>query len=60
MRKADETKSKPVRGSRKPYLYNTPAQRFQIGKRAAEHGVTSSMRYFAKKYHNFPLKETTT
>jgi len=41
-----EVKSKS--GSRKPYLHMTPGQRFQIGKRAAEHGVTTSMRYFAK------------
>ena len=45
-------------GSRKPYLYMTPGQQFQIGKRAAEHGITTSMRYFARKYPDLPLKET--
>ena len=36
----------------------TPAQRYEVGKRAAEHGVTASIRYFAKKYPKLPLKET--
>ena len=44
---------------RGPYLIFTPAQRFEVGKQAAEHGVTASMRYFAKKYPELPLKETT-
>ena len=35
----------------------TPAQRYEVGKRAAEHGVTVSIRYFAK-YPKLPLKET--
>ena len=37
----------------------SPAQRFKVGKRAAEHGVTSSLRYFLKKYPKLLLKETT-
>ena len=41
-----------------PYLMLTPAQRYEVGKRAAEHGVTASIRYFAKKYPKLPLKET--
>ena len=45
--------------SRKPYLYMTPGQRFQIGKRAAHHGVTASIRYFKRKYHDLRLTETT-
>ena len=39
------------------YLILTPAQRFEVGKRAAEHGVTASLRYFARKYPHLPLKE---
>ena len=41
-----------------PYLMLSGAQRFEIGKRAAEHGVTASLRYYAKKYPELPLKES--
>lgn len=52
-------KNKGPRGARSaPYLILTPAQRYEVGKRAAEHGVTASLRYFAKKYPELPLKET--
>ena len=45
---------------RGPYSYLTGAQRYKVGKRAAEYGVTNTMRYFAKKYPDLPvLKETT-
>lgn len=44
---------------RGPYLILTPAQWFGIGKRPAEHGITDSIRYLAKKYPDLPLKETT-
>ena len=44
-----------------PYLMLTPAHRYEIGKRAAKHGVTASrtasIHYFAKKYPKLPLKE---
>ena len=36
----------------------TPAQRYEVGKRAADHGVTASIHYFAKKYQKLSLKET--
>ena len=36
----------------------SPAQRYEIGKRAAEHDVTASLHYYAKKYPELPLKET--
>ena len=36
----------------------TPAQKFEIGRRASEHGVTSALRYFSKKFPDLPLKET--
>ena len=45
--------------SRGPYFKLTPAQRFEVGKRALEHGIASSIRYFEKKYPDLPLKETT-
>ena len=54
-----KVKNKTPRGSRSaPYLILTPAQRYEVGKRAAEHGVTVALRYFAKKYPELPFKET--
>ena len=44
---------------RDPYVKFTSSQRALIGKRAAEHSVTSSIRHFNKKYPEFSLKETT-
>ena len=58
-RKSDTSTDEP-RGTRsRPngYLILTPAQQFEVGKRAAEHGVTASLRYFTKKYPHLPLKE---
>ena len=40
------------------YLMLTPALRYEVGKRAAEYGVTASIRYFAKKYLKLPLKDS--
>ena len=62
--KANETVSKVLQqssssGERGPYLKLTPAQRYQIGKRAAEHGTTASIRYFKTKFPDLELKETT-
>ena len=46
-------------GSRRGhYLHLTPAQKFNIGKRASEHGVTSALRYYKKTFLDLPLKET--
>jgi len=47
-----------ARSKRAPYLILTPAQRFQVGKRAAEHGVTATIRYYARKFKDLPLKES--
>ena len=47
------------RGRRSPYLILTPSQRYEVGRRASEHGVTASLRYFSKKYPQLSLKETT-
>ena len=43
------------------YTKLTPAQRFTIGKRAAEYSTMGTMKYFAKKYPGRfgSLKETT-
>ena len=35
---------------RGPYVKLTSAQRYKIGKRAAEHGVTAAIRYFKTKF----------
>ena len=46
-------------GTRKPYLKLTPAQWFEIGKKAAEISATPVLCYFAKKYTHLPLTEPT-
>ena len=50
---------KKTRSKRAPYLIKTPAQRFQVGKRAAKHGVTATIRYYTRKFPDLDLKETT-
>ena len=42
-----------------PYISLTPAQKYSIGKRAAENGTTAALRYYAKTFPDLPLKETT-
>ena len=44
--------------TRGPYLHLSLAQKFQIGKKANELGVTSALRYYKKNFHDLPLKET--
>ena len=53
----NEVLEKP-RGKRGTYLALTPAQKYAVGKRAAESGVTTTIRYYAKAFPNIPLKET--
>ena len=50
---------KPIKSARGLYHTFTPAQKLTIGERAAEHGTTAAMRFFAKKYPDLPLRETT-
>ena len=47
-------------GTRGPYTVFTPAQKYEIGKKAAEMGTTSAMRYYDKNYPDLAkkLKET--
>ena len=52
-----EPKLKGVRKT--PYLILTPTQRLAVGKRAAEHGVMATIRYYAKRFPDLALKETT-
>ena len=47
------------RGKRGEYLSLTPAQKFSIGKCAAENGVTATICYYAKTFPDLPLKEMT-
>ena len=51
-------KDEMKRSARAPYLILIPAQRYELGKRAAEHGVTSTIHYFARKFPDLDLKET--
>ena len=51
----NEEKKKRSRG---PYLSLTSVQKYEIGKWAAEYGITASIRYFNKKYSDLLLKET--
>ena len=55
--KADTTHSSPG-SSQGHYLHLTPAQKFNIGKRATEQGVTSALCYHKKTFPDLPLKET--
>ena len=41
--------------TRGPYLHLSLAQKFQIGKKASEFGVTSALRYYKKNFHDLPL-----
>ena len=44
---------------RGPYLMLTKDQKLLIAQRAAEHGTTSAIRFFAEKYPKLSLKELT-
>ena len=45
-------------GTRGPYTVITPAQKFEVGRRATEIGTTAAIRYYAKNYPDLELKET--
>ena len=47
---------KQASGRRGPYLVLTPLRRFQVGKRALEHGVTSTLRYYSKHFSRSSVK----
>ena len=49
---------KKPRGKRGAYLTLMLAQKFSVGKRAAESGVTATICYYAKMFPDIPLKET--
>ena len=54
-----EQSKESSRGRRPLYLILTPLQHYEVGRRASEHGVTASLRYFSMKYPQLSLKETT-
>ena len=47
------------RGPCGPYISVTPAQKYAIGQRAAENGVTATLRCYAKRFLDLQHKETT-
>ena len=49
------TTRQPKRGS---YAKFTPEQKADVGKRAAEHGIASTVRYYSKRLPDCPLKES--
>jgi len=53
------TKGETSRKQKGSYLYLTDAQRYEVGKRAAETGTTTMMRYYAHKFPDLRLTEPT-
>lgn len=39
-----------------PYISVTPMQKYAIGQRTAENGATATLRYYAKRFPDLPLK----
>ena len=57
----EEVKSvvqQPAKRARGPYTKFTAEQRATIGKRAAEHGVAATVRYYEKQYPNGNVKDS--
>lgn len=46
-------------GVKQPYCKLSPAQRYEIGKKAAEMGTTSAIRHYKRKYPDLRLTEPT-
>ena len=57
--KGDHSNSSSHSRKRGPYLSYTEEEKARIAKRAAEFGVTNTLRYFNKEFVNRPLKEST-
>ena len=47
------------RGPHGPYISVTPAQKYTISQRAGENGITAMFCYYAKRFPDLLLKETT-
>ena len=52
-------KAMPTAVPRKDYVKLTPAQRHQIGKKAAENGIAAALRFFQKNHPDLALTEPT-
>ena len=48
-----------INTTRGPYATFTAAEKVVIAKRAAEFGVTNTLRYYQEKFADHPLKEST-
>jgi len=48
----------PGEASRMLYLHLTEAQKYQVGKRAAEFRTVNTLWYYARHFPSIPLKET--
>ena len=55
----DEANQSECKKKRGHYLSYTDEEKLKIGKRAAEFGVTNTMRHFKKQFSDRPLKEST-
>jgi len=51
--------AKPASVAKKCYTKLTPVQRYEIGKKGAEMGVTAAIRYYKKKFPDLSLTEPT-
>ena len=54
----DAEVKKSASRARGTYSFLTSAQKYEVGKRAAEHGITATIRYYGKKYPDLALKES--
>ncbi len=57
--KASGAEEKQTTSKRGTYDHFTPEEKARIGKRAAEHGVTATIRYFSRVFPGHSLKEST-
>ncbi len=55
----DATKDNASRASRGKYAVYSDEEKIKIAKRAAEMGVTNTIRHLKKKFEDRPLKEST-
>ena len=51
-------KASALSKARGTYSFLTPAQKYKVGKRAAEYGVTATILHYGIKYPDLALKES--
>ena len=44
--------------ARGTYSFLTPAHKYEVGKRAAEYGITATIRHYGNKYPDLVIKES--